>query len=152
MNTLTNTTEMSMVEIVTALASDNLNKAPSESNKTARVAPVMFTNGQPVLVLDAEQSGPDIYDLLDSLKPESVVNYYAVITTGWAAPLNDDGDTGGIAPSQHPQRKRVELMCIVSRDAQMASAMTMEGDDDIITDDGKATGSLQLALLDIFDR
>lgn len=148
MNTLTNTTEMSMVEIVTALASDHLNKGPSASFSKAAALPVMFLDGKPVLVLDAEMSGYDIYEVLESVKPDANVNHYAVITTGWAAPIGGDND--GIAPSQHPERKRVELMCVVSRDAEMASAMAMEGNDEIITDDGNATGALQLAVLDIF--
>ena len=150
MNTLTNTSDMSMVEIVTVLASDNLNKGPSASFSKATAVPVMFLDGKPVLVLDAEMSGYDIYEVLESLTPDANVTHYAVITTGWAAPLGGDND--GIAPSQHPERKRVELMCVVSRDGVMASAMAMEGRDDLITDDGEATGALQLAVLDIFDR
>lgn len=150
MNTLTNTSDMSMVEIVTALASDNLNKGPSGSLSKAIVAPVMFADGKPVLVLDAQMDGFDIYEVLESITPDDNVNHYAVITTGWAAPIGGDND--GIAPSQHPERKRVELMCAVSRDGVMASAMAMEGSDELITDDGNATGALQLAVLDIFDR
>lgn len=150
MNTLTNTSDMSMIEIVTVLASDNLNKGPSGSFSKAAALPVMFSDGKPVLVLDAEMSGYDIYEVLESVKPDANVNHYAVITTGWAAPLGGDND--GIAPSQHPERKRVELMCVVSRDGVMASAMAMEGSDELITDDGNATGALQLAVLDIFDR
>lgn len=145
MNTLTNTTDLSMVEIVTMLGEDNLNKAPSDASK-ARVAPVMFADGRPVLVLDAQMDGLDIYDLLETVTPDDNVNHYAVITTGWAAPIGDD-DT---APSKHPERRRVELLCAVSRDGVMASAMAMEGSDELITDDGGAQGSLALAVLSIF--
>jgi hypothetical protein len=147
MNTLTNTSDLSMVEIVTLLGEQYLSKTPANEQTDARLAPVMFVNGQPVLVLDAETKGGDIYELLDSAVVEPTVDYYAVFTAGWAAPISDEYD--GIAPSKHPERKRVELLCLASRDGKMASAMSMEGQD-MITDDGDARGALQDAVLSLF--
>jgi len=145
MKTLEKTTEMSMVEIVTLLAADYLNSTPANNMPKARCAPVMFSDGSPILVIDAEQRDGDVYRLLDSVKPEPSVNYYAVITGGWASPVSDDE----IAPSQHPLRKRVELLCLVSRDGQVASALSM-GDNEIIVDEGKARGSLAEAVKNIW--
>ena len=145
MKTLEKTTDMSMVEIVTLLATDYLNSTPANSMPKARCAPVMFADGSPILVIDAEQQDGDVYRLLDSIKPEPSVNYYAVITGGWAAPTTDPD----CPPSLHPERKRVELLCLTSRDGQVASALSMEGKD-LIIDEGKAQGSLAEAVKNIF--
>ncbi len=147
MKTLEKTTEMSMVEIVTLLATDYLNSTPKNNMPKARCAPVMFSDGSPILVIDAEQRDIDVYRLLDSVKPEPSVNYYAVITGGWASPVSDDDDE--IAPSLHPLRKRVELLVVTSRDGQVASALSMEGKD-LIIDEGKAQGSLAEAVKNIW--
>lgn len=145
MNTLDKTTDMSMVEIVTLLATDHLNTTPKNSMPKARCAPVMFADGSPILVIDAEQQDGDVYRLLDSIKPEPSVNYYAVITGGWAAPT----DGNDLPPSVHPERKRVELLVLTSRDGQVASALSMEGKE-ILIDEGKAQGSLAEAVKNIF--
>ena len=134
-----------MVEIVTLLATDYLNSTPKNNMPKARCAPVMFADGSPILVIDAEQQDGDVYRLLDSVKTEPSVNYYAVITGGWAAPT-DDSD---YPPSLHPERKRVELLCLTSRDGQVASALSMEGKD-LIIDEGKAQGSLAEAVKNIW--
>ena len=145
MKTLEATTELSMVEIVTLLATDYLNSTPANSMPKARCAPVMFSDGSPILVIDAEQRDGDVYRLLDSVKPEPSVNYYAVITGGWAAPT----DNPACPPSLHPERKRVELLCLTGRDGQVASALSMEGKD-LIIDEGKAQGSLAEAVKNIW--
>lgn len=145
MNTLDKTTDMSMVEIVTLLGTDYLNTTPKNSMPKARCAPVMFADGSPIMVIDAEQQDSDVYCLIDSIKPEPNVNYYAVITGGWAAPA-DDNDC---PPSLHPERKRVELLCLTSRDGQVASAMSMEGKE-LVIDEGTAQGSLAIAIAGIF--
>lgn len=146
METLENTTELSMVEIVTLLGTDYLNATPAKSYDMARCAPVAFLNEAPVLVLDLEQRHKDVYRLVDAIYPEKSVNYYAVITGGWASP-NDGTDC---PPSLHPERKRVELLCLVSRDGQIASALSMSGKTELVIDEGKATGSLAEAVAGIF--
>lgn len=145
MNTLDKTTDMSMVEIVTLLGADYLNSTPANSLPKARCAPVMFADGSPIMVIDAEQQDGDVYRLLDSIKPEPSVNYYAVITGGWAAPA-DDNDC---PPSLHPERRRVELLCLTSRDGQVASALSMEGKS-LVIDEGTAQGSLAEAVAGVF--
>lgn len=94
---------------------------------------------------------PDVYDLLES---QHDLTYdggrgfigIAIHTTGWAAPLNADGDVEG-APSQHPLRRRVALVACASYD-RMGSALCFADDpSEIVTDDGQATGSLADALL-----
>ena len=149
MKTLEKTTDMSMVEIVTLLATDYLNSTPKNNMPKARCAPVMFADGSPILVIDAEQQDGDVYRLLDSVKTEPSVNYYAVITGGWASPISENDDDHDCPPSLHPQRRRVELLCLTSRDGQVASALSMEGKD-LIIDEGKAQGSLAEAVKNIW--
>lgn len=148
MKTLSNETNMSLVEVATILAQDHFYDTAIETPRDAMLAPVMFDNdGTPVLGIDFVQTGCDIYELLDNVVTDKKFNHYAVFTTGWACPRNDDED---IAPSQHPERKRVQLLHITSRDGVSASAMRMGYETELMLDDGKAQGSLAEAMLDIF--
>jgi len=149
MNTLETTTDLSMVEIVTLLGTDYLNKQPAQTMPKARCAPVAFANGSPILVLDKEQRNGDVYRLIESITPDDSVNYYAVITGGWAAPTDND-EYQDLPPSLHPERRRVELVCLVSRDGEVASALQMEGNDELTIDEGNAQGSLADAVAGIF--
>ena len=94
---------------------------------------------------------PDIYDLLES---QHDLTYdggrgfigIAVHTTGWASPLNENGEPDG-APSQHPLRRRVALVACASYDS-MGSALCFADDpSEIVTDEGQATGTLADALM-----
>lgn len=146
MNTLETTTNLSMAEIVASLGKDYLNSTPADSLDKARLAPVAFINGTPILVLDAEQRDGDVYRLIESVTPDDSVNYYAVITGGWAAPV----DGNDCPPSVHPERRRVELLCLASRDGSQASALSMSGNDEITIDEGNAKGALADAVAGIF--
>lgn len=93
----------------------------------------------------------DIYEGLANLPYEQTLNAYeegiGIITTGWASPLNANGEAEG-APSEHPFRQRVRLASCVTREGMMGSAMSFQHDpDDLVTDEGEATGSLAEALL-----
>jgi len=148
MNTLTNTTDLSVAEIVALLGADHLSPTPTLGNSPtkARVAPVAFHDGHPIWIKDMEQCGGDVYDLLDNVTPDKSANYYGVITAGWASPVADGDNT---PPSQHPERRRVELLVVVSRDGSVASALAMAGEA-IIIDEGKAHGALADAVGAIF--
>lgn len=147
MNTLETNTDLSMAQIVTLLGTDYLNKTPAESMPKARCAPVAFANGSPILVLDYEQKNGDVYKLIESITPDPFVNYYAVITGGWAAP-NDGNDM--LPPSLHPERRRVELLVVAGRDGSIASALQMAGNEELTIDEGTATGALADAVAGIF--
>jgi hypothetical protein len=149
MNTLSNTTDLSVVDIVTLLGVDCLNSNPTQGNSPTkgRVAPIAFHDGHPIWVKDLEQRGGDVYDLLASVTPEESANYYGLITAGWASPV---GDNDNLPPSQHPERRRVELLVVVNRDGEMASALSMAGNDELTIDEGKAQGALAIAMLGLF--
>ena len=149
MNTLSNTTELSVGEIVTLLGANCLNTNPTLGNSPvkARIAPVAFQDGHPIWVRDLEQRGGDVYDLLGTVTPDESANYYGLITAGWASPV---GENDHLPPSQHPERRRVELLVVVNRDGSMASALSMAGNDDLTIDEGKAQGALADAMAGLF--
>ena len=71
-----------------------------------------------------------------------------IITTGWAAPINSDGDVD-CPPSQHKERRRVRLVSVVTTDGKMGSVMGFSDDDENpIRDEGEATGNLAMAMLE----
>jgi hypothetical protein len=94
-------------------------------------------------------SEPDVYELLE--KPAS--NYsskflaFALITSGWAAPVEEDGTIDG-APGDQPLRRRVRLAVVANADTGVASVLRFSDEpDDVVTDPGSATGSLADAVL-----
>lgn len=99
----------------------------------------------------------DIYELIDNLNNDKIVantnfDYFTLITHGWAAPLNKDGEVDG-APSSHPKRRRVRLVVTVDvkNNKDIASIMEFSDDpDNLIYDHGNATGSLAEAVADLF--
>jgi len=100
-------------------------------------------------------AGGDIYDALDQVTENSLAKDEIGIgaeTCGWAAPVSEDEETAekekGIAPSDHPKRRRCRLVCVVNTNMEAGSALGFQDTpDEIITDDGKAVGSLADALL-----
>jgi len=92
---------------------------------------------------------PDVYDLLDGEYPSAGIVGLAIHTTGWAAPLNSDGEAEG-APSKHPERRGVALVTVKTVEG-IGSALSFADDpDEIITDDkgeGQLLDALQECLL-----
>jgi hypothetical protein len=74
---------------------------------------------------------------------------FAVSTVGWAAPINNSDDDE-IAPSKHPERKRVRLTTLCHR-GQMGSSIRFKGEKDVTYDQGNARGSLANAMRDMYD-
>ena len=94
------------------------------------------------------ESHADVYDLLDNDYNALVASNYAwtlIVTTGWAAPLGNNGEVEG-APSQHAQRRRVRLSCIANRHSVASVLRFADQPDDVITDEGSASGSLANAI------
>lgn len=150
METLSNETGLSLVEIVTVLAQDNFTDTPKKSDSLAMVAPVMFgIDGVPVIDQASAQTDQDIYKLLEKFVVGSDTNYLCVFTSGWAAPVGAS-KYDETPPSLHPLRKRVNLACVTARLGGQASAMRMEGNDELVTDDGQARGFLAEAINELF--
>jgi len=95
----------------------------------------------------------DVYDLIDEVafKAKDLYSNFAflvIATAGWAKPTNEDDEK---SPSMSPNRKRVYLYNVISKDRDIASAIVFGGDiETIIIDTNKdASGPLMDNLLKI---
>lgn len=107
----------------------------------------------------AEQSllmqGPDIYEVIEQISSDGTALIWdavAVITTGWAAPIDPDNasDEDKIPPSQHPKKMRVFMMCIVTSDCKLASVLKIANEKPDF--DTTGTGDLANALISIYSK
>lgn len=102
-------------------------------------------------------SAPDIYAMLDDLDSDKRVqnsrfDYFTLITHGWAAPLDKDGEIDG-RPSAHPKKRRVRLIIAVdlNDEYEIGSVVQFSDDpDELLCDHGNATGALAEAVAGLF--
>lgn len=96
----------------------------------------------------------DIYAVLETVSDNGsglIWDAIAITTQGWAAPHSEtDNEYKNIAPSKHPDRARVLLMCIVTKEREIHSVIKMENEEPQYQPDGK--GALSEALLLIYPR
>ena len=95
----------------------------------------------------------DIYRLIDSVEKSTVQGFDALglVTCGWAAPIAQGQTEPDVAPSEHAQRRRVRLFACVTRNG-MASVLRFQDDaENVITDEGQASGPLADAVLALFE-
>lgn len=92
---------------------------------------------------------PDVYEMLE--QDFDLSTYIGVIihTSGWAAPLDNDGSISS-APSEHKERRRVALAACVT-DTSVGSALSFPDQEKLTIDPGSATGSLAEALLKFWE-
>lgn len=114
---------------------------------------VDYVRGE-VPVIKQISEDTDVYEMLDDtfnaiLLHETGYSGFAISTVGWASPITSEEDEE-IAPSQHPQRKRVRLMTLCNR-GQMGSSIRFKGEQDVTYDQGNAKGSLASAMRDMYD-
>jgi len=86
----------------------------------------------------------DVYELLEA-RSSSVARMFdaaAVLTCGWAAPVDDGGDDDDLPPSVHPRRRRVRLVVVVGNPGVGSVLRFADTPDEIVTDPGNAKGSL----------
>jgi hypothetical protein len=146
--------EQTLREIDQAVATklDSMMFEPFESS-SAKLFAIDYVRGEvPVVKHIAEHE--DVYEMLDDTFNAILLNEangtgFAIVTTGWAAPIgdNDDDET---APSQHPERKRVRLMAMI-HNGTMGSSIRFKGEKDVTYDTGNARGSLASAMRDLYD-
>jgi hypothetical protein len=91
----------------------------------------------------------DVYELLEGKGCADLLmanSHIALVTTGWAAPNDNDDRDNDVAPSSHPKRRRVRLTLVADR-AGTASVLRFEDTpDETVTDSGEAYGSLADAI------
>lgn len=95
----------------------------------------------------------DVYDLLDS--PETLAaikgeEFFGVLTSGWAAPIEEcDEDT---PPSKAKERRRVRLFVSATEDGAISVLRFKDNPDETVIDEGTAKGSLADAVVDLYTR
>ena len=158
MNTPINYTEkfdQTLREIDQAVTTkiESMTTTPFESS-TAKLFAVDYVRGEvPAVRLVAEHQ--DIYEMLDDtlnaiLLFDSGYSGFAVVTTGWAAPIGDNDAEDEVAPSQHPERRRVRLMTMM-HNGKMGSSIRFTDEEAVTYDQGNAMGSLASAMQDLCD-
>ena len=99
------------------------------------------------------QTNTDVYELLLgelTVKMVEGYDFFAILTCGWAAPLNTENDFGDVPPSLHKNRRRVRLMVGADYNG-VASVLRFEDTpDEIVCDAGQAQGSLADAVVCLF--
>ena len=97
--------------------------------------------------------GGDVYDLLGGTPAKLAASFPQMVveTAGWAAPVTNQDDVYTVAPSQHPERRRVRLLIMSSKDG-VASAIRFSDDwENPIYDSGQARGPLAESVLDLYN-
>lgn len=96
----------------------------------------------------------DVYELLsdsESVEVASTSDFVAVLTCGWASPVSNTDDDE-LAPSQHPQRRRVRLFVLANRHGVASVLRFQDEPDEVVTDEGNAVGSLNDAVRELCAR
>ena len=124
--------------------------------KNASVYGVLINNDMSIQI-EKVKSGPDIYDLInDSPEVFTEVNNYDILTfatCGWAAPTAKDNDEDNeIAPSQHPEKRRVRLLVSANTNSQVGSVICFQDEpNEPIYDYGNARGQLADSIMELMN-
>lgn len=132
---------------------DNICEALSEYQDESKAQAFGITENEGTLIVKQLHSDSDIYFLIENINQDKLqdnYDYISFITYGWAAPLNNNGEIDG-APSEHPERRRVRLLMTVSKKENEILGSTIQFGDsnEIIHDEGTATGNLKEALMSL---
>ena len=144
-------TDKNRTEIATVIHEQMMKAQPTFELSTAGVFAIVDRGGEDYEIVELFRHS-DVYEAITEVvfaeyDYDGITVGYALETTGWAAPLNDDGEVTGGAPSAHPERRRVRLTSINLTNVGAASVLEFADDPgELITDQGEATGSLAVAL------
>lgn len=110
--------------------------------------------GEPPLIVPIDKNA-DVYDMMyseNTAKEISVYTKFAVVTCGWASPMEDgELEENSLPPSQHPERKRVRLTVFYA-DGKINTALTFKGDKEPDLHMGNGDGDLKEAIFDLYNR
>jgi hypothetical protein len=144
-------TDKNRIEIATVIHEQMMKAQPTFELSTAGVFAIVDRGGEDYEIVELFRHS-DVYEAITEVvfaeyDYDGITVGYALETTGWAAPLNDDGEVTGGAPSAHPERRRVRLTSINLTNVGAASVLEFaDNPGELITDDGEASGSLAVAL------
>ncbi len=96
-------------------------------------------------------SAGDAYHLLDDADMPADAYAVALVTWGWAAPLDPaTGQPDGV-PSEHPERRRVRLICTQDDTGRGFSRLHFVDTGENVDDNGEARGPIADALADLLN-
>ena len=98
---------------------------------------------------------PDVYELLeaeDTVQSVMGFEFFAVLTCGWAAPIDDLGELGDLPPSKHKKRRRVRLVVGSDYDGVASVIRFQDKPDETVVDAGMARGSLADSIVSLQKR
>lgn len=104
------------------------------------------------LVIDCLSAG-DVYDLLESSESTKLAaesDYLVLSTCGWAKPIRDGEDEDGIAPSVHPDRRRVFMLVGFNSTENWAVVRFEDETENVVSENGR--GPLSVAVTDLMNR
>lgn len=104
-------------------------------------------------LVDCVAKSPDVYELLEDEETFNAIEGYdtfSILTCGWAAPIETTDEN--TPPSQHPERRRVRLLVHATEFGVASVLRFKDTDDEIVTDDGAARGSLAESVMELMDR
>lgn len=97
------------------------------------------------------EDGPDVYHLISQTiaKEHNLLwDRLALYTEGWAAPA--DASESDVPPSQHPESKRIRMLCVISKETMLVeSIISLDGEDKMMYD-SSGKGKLADALKSIY--
>jgi hypothetical protein len=95
-------------------------------------------NGE--LIAKMITTSQDVYLMIESINDDRLVDntnydFISIITHGWAAPLDSNGEVSG-PPSQHPNKRRVRLLISldVKNREMIGSTIKFADDEDALND------------------
>jgi len=133
---------------------NNLNY-PFDSSK-AEAFGVTLDDDYSVKITPIASDG-DIYNLINyDVELKNSVKLYDLITfatCGWAAPIDKSNDENNeVAPSKHPERRRVRLLTTASINNQFGSSISFKDNpDEPVFDFGNARGALADAIKELIN-
>jgi len=149
-------TPLTLTEVMNLLGADNLSTKAPNGKTLAWLAPVSFdADGHPIIANDEKHTHGDLYDLLLGAGKELATEHDALAfwTCGWASPVTDD-EHPELPPSLHPKRKRVSMLCLVTKNGDFGSALQMYGNPEqteMIIGDNEGSGQLRDVALTLWD-
>lgn len=103
---------------------------------------------QSIELYEIEKS-EDVYALLESAKLRTSTEFYDVIiiiTSGWAAPIEDDSlSEDSLPPSKHPKKRRIELHIALDKNSSMACSILFLENGKVVDTEYDTTGTGPLA-------
>jgi len=123
-------------------------------SKYAKVFGIMLNDNLDIQ-FEPIKTSADVYELInDSPEVFAAVNEYDLITIatcGWAAPIDKDNNNE-VAPSKHPERRRVRLLTTANTNSQFGSSIAFnDNPNEPVYDFGKAKGALADAIMELIN-